>query len=93
MLSVSHIVLVLIVLILLFGSKRFPSIMKNLSNGLNALKKGLNDGCEDKKCIDPVKKTAQKTSTKIKSKDISGTKINKSGIKSISKNTKSEKKK
>ncbi len=40
-LSLSHILLVLIAAILIFGAKRFPSIMADLAKGLKSFKEGL----------------------------------------------------
>ena len=45
-LSLSHILLVLVVVVLVFGAKRLPSIMQDLAKGLRAFKDGLKDGEE-----------------------------------------------
>ena len=45
-LSLSHILLVLVAVILVFGAKRLPSIMQDLAKGLRAFKDGLKDGEE-----------------------------------------------
>jgi TatA/E family protein of Tat protein translocase len=48
MLSLSHIVLIMIGVVLIFGSKRFPEIMKNLGKGLDYFKKGIEDASSNK---------------------------------------------
>ncbi|MBL8676633.1 twin-arginine translocase TatA/TatE family subunit [Kamptonema cortianum] len=45
-LSLSHILLVLVAVVLVFGAKRLPSIMQDLAKGLRAFKDGLKDGEE-----------------------------------------------
>jgi sec-independent protein translocase protein TatA len=45
-LSLSHILLVLVAVVLVFGAKRLPSIMQDLAKGLRAFKDGLRDGEE-----------------------------------------------
>jgi sec-independent protein translocase protein TatA len=46
-LSLSHLLLVLVVVLVVFGAGRLPSIMTDLAKGLRAFKDGLKDG-EDK---------------------------------------------
>jgi len=41
-LSLSHLLLVLVAVILVFGAKRVPSIMADLAKGLKSFKEGLN---------------------------------------------------
>lgn len=45
-LSLSHILLVLVAVLLVFGAGRLPSIMQDLAKGLKAFKDGLKDGEE-----------------------------------------------
>lgn len=45
-LSLSHILLVLVAVVFIFGAKRLPSIMQDLAKGLRAFKDGLKDGEE-----------------------------------------------
>lgn len=45
-LSLSHILLILVAVVLVFGAKRLPSIMQDLAKGLRAFKDGLKDGEE-----------------------------------------------
>lgn len=56
-LSLSHLLLVLIVVLVVFGAGRLPSIMTDLAKGLRAFKDGLKEG-EDKPTL-----LSQKTST------------------------------
>ena len=50
MLSLSHFILILIGIILIFGSKKFPQIMENFSKGLKHFKKGMmEDECYNRK--------------------------------------------
>lgn len=41
--SISHVLLILIVVLFVFGAGRLPSIMADLGKGLKAFKKGLMD--------------------------------------------------
>lgn len=41
--SLSHLLLVLVVALVVFGAGRLPSIMTDLAKGLKAFKKGLRD--------------------------------------------------
>ncbi len=43
-LSLSHLLLVLIAVLMVFGAKRLPSIMTDLAKGLRAFKDGLKEG-------------------------------------------------
>lgn len=38
-----QIILIILVIFLIFGASRFPSIMENLAKGVNSFKKGLKD--------------------------------------------------
>ena len=38
-----QIVLIIVLVLLLFGAKRVPSMMENLAKGIKSFKKGLND--------------------------------------------------
>ncbi len=42
-LSLSHILLVLVAVLFVFGAGRLPSVMTDLAKGLRAFKKGLKD--------------------------------------------------
>jgi sec-independent protein translocase protein TatA len=45
-LSPTHIVLVVLVLVLLFGAQKIPQLMRSLGSGMNEFKKGLKEGEE-----------------------------------------------
>ena len=58
-LSVWEIGLVLLVLLLLFGSTRLPGLARSLGSSLTEFKKGLRgEGGEDEKRLDPPRGTA-----------------------------------
>ncbi len=42
-LSLSHLLIVLVVAVMVFGTKRLPSFMADLAKGLRAFKKGLKE--------------------------------------------------
>ncbi len=46
-LSLSHLLLILVAVLIVFGAGRLPSMMKDLAKGLKAFKEGLKEG-EDK---------------------------------------------
>ena len=48
--SLSHLLLVLVAVLIVFGAGRLPSIMTDLAKGLRAFKDGLKEG-EDKPCL------------------------------------------
>jgi len=45
-LSLSHLLIVLVAVLVVFGAGRLPSIMKDLARGLKSFKEGLKDGEE-----------------------------------------------
>lgn len=45
-LSLSHLLLVLVAILVVFGARRLPSIMTDLAKGLKAFKNGLKEGDE-----------------------------------------------
>ena len=47
--SISHLILVLVILILVFGSKRIPDLMKDLAEGWKAFNKAVDDKKHKKK--------------------------------------------
>mgnify|MGYP000880110984 CR=1 FL=1 len=53
-----HIIIVLLVVILVFGTKRLPNVMEDLAKGIKSFKKGLKD--EDHKTLAQDKKEDQK---------------------------------
>jgi sec-independent protein translocase protein TatA len=50
-----HILVVVLVVVLLFGTKRLPGTMEDLAKGLKAFKKGLKDDDETPKKLDTDK--------------------------------------
>lgn len=48
MLGPWQIVLIAVVLILLFGARKIPQLMRGVGSGVNEFKKGLKDGDESK---------------------------------------------
>ncbi|MBI3858241.1 MAG: twin-arginine translocase TatA/TatE family subunit [Planctomycetes bacterium] len=44
--SATHIVLVAVVVLLLFGAQKIPQLMRSVGSGLNEFKKGLKEGEE-----------------------------------------------
>jgi len=53
--SIWHLLIVLIVVILMFGAGRLPTLMGDMAKGVKAFKKGLNDDVADAKDKEPVK--------------------------------------
>lgn len=43
-LSPTHIILVAVVVLLLFGAQRIPQLMRSLGSGMNEFKRGLREG-------------------------------------------------
>jgi sec-independent protein translocase protein TatA len=56
--SLMHILVVVLLVLVLFGSGRVPAIMENLAKGINSFKKGLKDedGADSKRLKDDTKK-------------------------------------
>jgi sec-independent protein translocase protein TatA len=46
--SVWSIALIAVVVLLIFGGKKIPELMKGLGSGIKEFKKGVNDGDEEK---------------------------------------------
>jgi sec-independent protein translocase protein TatA len=57
-LSIWHLLVVVLVVVLLFGTKRLPNVMEDLAKGIKSFKKGLKD--EDIKTLPQDKKDDQK---------------------------------
>ena len=45
--SPTHLILVLVVVVLLFGSAKIPNLMRSLGSGVNEFKKGLAEGAAE----------------------------------------------
>lgn len=56
--SIWHILIVILVIVLLFGTSRLPRVMEDVAKGLNAFKKGLKD--EDTKSIETTPSEKEK---------------------------------
>lgn len=50
--SLMHILVVVLLVLILFGSGRVPAIMENLAKGINSFKKGLKDEDDPKRLKD-----------------------------------------
>ena len=46
--SPSHLIIVLVIILLLFGAKRIPELAKGLGSGIKELREGVSDSDEDK---------------------------------------------
>lgn len=51
-LSLSHLLLVLVAILVVFGAGRLPSVMADLAKGLKAFKNGLKEGEEKSTLLD-----------------------------------------
>ena len=47
--SLSHVILVVFVLVLLFGARRIPELMRSLGSGLSEFKRGMDPGPKESK--------------------------------------------
>lgn len=47
-----HILVVVLLIVVLFGRGRISSVMGDLAKGINAFKRGMAEGSEDKKAVD-----------------------------------------
>lgn len=59
MFGTPEIILIALVILLLFGGKKIPEMMRGLGKGVRSFKDGMN-GIEDTKKDDPEKKTETK---------------------------------
>ncbi|MBV8169105.1 MAG: twin-arginine translocase TatA/TatE family subunit [Alphaproteobacteria bacterium] len=55
--SVWHLLIVLVVVVVLFGAGRIPTLMGDMAKGIKAFKKGMSDEVADAKDKDAVKPT------------------------------------
>jgi sec-independent protein translocase protein TatA len=53
--SIWHLLIVLVVVVLLFGAGRIPTLMGDMAKGVKAFKKGMADEVVDAKDKEPVK--------------------------------------
>ncbi len=52
--GILQLVLIIVLVLLLFGSKRIPEFMENMAKGMKAFKRGMGD--EDKPAAKPIEK-------------------------------------
>ncbi len=52
--SLSHILLILVIVVLLFGGKKIPELMKGLGQGIRNFKEGVKGDDEDPKTNNPA---------------------------------------
>ncbi len=57
--GVMQIIVVVILVMVLFGAGRIPSIMENLAKGVNSFKKGLKDESDSNKSIEDKSKSEE----------------------------------
>ncbi|MCR5506310.1 MAG: twin-arginine translocase TatA/TatE family subunit [bacterium] len=74
MIHISEIIVILAVVLLLFGTGKFPKIMQNFAEGIKSFKKAMNEKDEEKKPAKPAKKSSSKTLAKSSSKKKTSTK-------------------
>ena len=60
----AQLIILIIVVLLLFGGKRIPGLMRNIGKGINSFKQGLNDAREE--INKPITKSGETTDTESK---------------------------
>lgn len=70
MIGPSELVLVCIVILLIFGGKKIPELMKGIGQGVRSFKKGLNEDIEEpeKSSVDNEVKLSEESETKSNEK-------------------------
>jgi sec-independent protein translocase protein TatA len=53
-LSFWHILIVVLLVVVLFGRGKISGVMGDLAKGINAFKRGMAEGTDDKKSLDPA---------------------------------------
>ncbi len=61
-LSLSHLLIVLVAVLVVFGAGRIPSMMRDLAKGLRAFKEGLNEEEEKPQLMNVTPKKGKKRS-------------------------------
>lgn len=56
MIGTPEIILIVLVVLLLFGGKKIPELMRGLGKGVKSFKQGLNEVEDEVKSMDPDKK-------------------------------------
>ena len=63
-LGTTEILVIAIIILLLFGGKKIPELMKGLGKGVKSFKQGLNEVEDEVKSMDPDKKKGDKDESK-----------------------------
>ncbi len=61
----SQFIIVVLVILLLFGGKKIPELMRGMGKGINAFKQGLNDAREE--INKPIETSSEKSDSSAKS--------------------------
>jgi sec-independent protein translocase protein TatA len=61
----SHLIVILVIALLIFGPKKLPELGKGIGEGFRALKEGMKDASAEPKASEPV--SNRKTDTEVKS--------------------------
>ncbi len=61
----THLILILVIALLIFGPKKLPELGKGIGEGFRALKDGMKDASAEPKPSEPV--SNRKTDTEVKS--------------------------
>ncbi len=86
MIGVSQLLLIFVIVLVLFGAGKIPTVMKDLGSGLRAFKKGIEGGEEEIDLINNTKNNEVKHAKKSKNKKVTNNK------KKVSKNKQLKKK-
>lgn len=62
----AEILVIVVLVVILFGSAKIPGMMKNLADGINVFKKEMKSNSDDKKDVKPVVTTKKSTKTATK---------------------------
>lgn len=62
----AEILVIVVLVVILFGSAKIPGMMKNLADGINVFKKEMKSNPDDKKDVKPVVTTKKSTKTATK---------------------------
>lgn len=54
--GVTELVIILVILLLLFGSTRLPQLAKGMGKSIREFKKGINDGADDEQAADEARR-------------------------------------
>lgn len=62
----AEILVIVVLVVILFGSAKIPGMMKNLADGINVFKKEMKSNPDDKKDVKPAVTTKKSTKTATK---------------------------